>query len=111
MSRYDIYGEIEAERERQDEKWGGPEHDDGHTSHDWVAYLARHAGKAVMWPFGPSLFRRQMIRVAALAVAAVEWEHRRTVRTAAEAGVNVARKETAFLERLRPKPAAERGPR
>ncbi len=68
-----IFGEIREEREKQDEKWGGPSHDDGHTSHDWVAYVTRHLGKAVMWPWEREVFRKQMVRVAALAVAAVEW--------------------------------------
>ena len=71
MDRQSIFAEIQDERARQDEKWGGPDHDDGHTSHDWIAYIVRHMGKG-MYPAGPSVFRRQMIRVAALAVAAVE---------------------------------------
>lgn len=65
--------EVFHERRRQDLRWGGPEHDDGHGPHDWIAYIMRHAGRAVMWPWDRSTFRRQMIRVAALAVAAVEW--------------------------------------
>ena len=73
MSRYDIYGEIEKERERQDHEWGGPNHDATHTSHDWITYLAKHVGKAVMWPWDKARFRYQMVRVAALAVAAIEW--------------------------------------
>jgi hypothetical protein len=73
MSRAKIYSEIDGERSAQDEKWGGPGHDDSHDSRDWVAFITRHLGRAVIWPFDGPLFRRQMIRVAALAVAAVEW--------------------------------------
>lgn len=73
-----IYDEIRAERAAQDKKWGGPDFDDRHNSHDWVAYIVKHLGKAVMWPWDSALFRQQMIRVAALAVATVEavdrWE-------------------------------------
>ena len=69
----DVYGTIRKERARQDAEWGGPGHDDQHNSHDWVAFITKHAGMAVMWPFRPSVFRYQMVRVAALAVAAIEW--------------------------------------
>lgn len=89
-NRNNIYSEIEAERERQDIKWGGADHDDTHQSHDWISYIVRHVGRAIMWPFDPALFCKQMIRVAALAVAAVEWSVRRDTRTAAKAGVDVA---------------------
>jgi len=78
MSNIDkIFGEILAERKAQDTKWGGSVHDDTHTNFDWIAYLAKHTGKAVQWPFDKQLFRQQMIKVAALAVAAVEWVDRR----------------------------------
>jgi hypothetical protein len=70
------YEEIQAERLKQNEEWGGPDHDDGHTSWDWIAYLVKHVGKAVMWPFNLEVYRQQMIRVAALAVAAFEWADR-----------------------------------
>lgn len=68
-----IFNEIEIEREKQDRIWGGKEHDAVHTSNDWVAYLTKHVGRAVQWPWAPEHFRRQMIVVAALAVAAIEW--------------------------------------
>jgi hypothetical protein len=77
LRRLDLYGEIKAERERQDAKWGGAKHDDTHTNFDWIVYLTKHVGKAVSWPFDKSRFRTQMVRVAALAVAAIEWADRR----------------------------------
>ncbi len=65
-----IYDEIRDERDRQDKKWGGPAHDDGHSINDFVAFIAKHAGKAVdEAPLGQ---RKQMIRAAALAVAAIQ---------------------------------------
>ena len=45
-----IIKEIEIEREKQDRLWGGKDHDSMHTSHDWIAYLTKHVGKAVHWP-------------------------------------------------------------
>lgn len=74
-----VWHDIQKERESQNAKWGGPSHDDTHTSHDWLAYIIKHAGKAVMWPFDFRVFRIQMVRVAALAVAAIEWCDRKQV--------------------------------
>ena len=71
-----VLTEVFHERRKQDLKWGGPEHDDTHDSYDWIAFIACHVGRAVMQPWNKETFRRQMIRVAALAVAAVEWSDR-----------------------------------
>jgi len=73
----ETYDEIRNERKKQDKKWGGIDHDDKHSSHDWVAYIVRHTGMAVHWPWDTNIFRQQMIRVAALAVAAIEWTDRK----------------------------------
>jgi len=71
-----IFAEILQERMAQDKQWGGEDHDRKHTIYDWVALLAKHLGKSM----GTSrtdnygvVFRRQMVKVAALAVAAIEW--------------------------------------
>ena len=73
-----VFAEVSDERDRQDAKWGGPDHDDNHTLGNWTAWLSfidEHNRKA----FSPDNseeaydnFRRRMIEVAALAVAAVE---------------------------------------
>ena len=78
--RNDIFKEIEAERVAQDERWGGPEHDDKHGSYDWIAFITRNVGLAVTRPWDAREFRRRMVRVAALAVAAVEWVDRAEAR-------------------------------
>jgi len=72
-----LFQEIEDERNKQDAKWGGPTNDELHSSWDWIAFITKHTGKAVMWPWDGPLFRYQMVRVAALAVAAIEWFDRR----------------------------------
>lgn len=75
MTRERIYGEITTERMAQDALGYGPEHDDHHTSFEWVALIARHAGLGIeegARGVDAVRFRRQMVRVAALAVAAVE---------------------------------------
>lgn len=71
-----VYDDIKAERQRQDEKWGGPEHDDLHHEGDWVEFILEHANKALVGP-GVHLaslagYRRRLVEVAALAVAAIE---------------------------------------
>jgi hypothetical protein len=91
----DVYDEIRAERATQDERWGGPAHDDGHSPLDWIRYLAEHLARAGGWAaeildeqhwFTAHIsgsvdhmpaYRRQLVRVAALAVAAIESYDRR----------------------------------
>lgn len=95
-----VYDEIAAERQAQDKSWGGADHDDQHNAFDWVRFMVPHLGKAISvgaevldeghW-FSASLsgsvrsvplFRQQMVRVAALAVAAIESHDRRAARNA-----------------------------
>lgn len=68
--------EIISERERQDRIWGGPEHDDKHSSHDWVAFIVKYLGNSVKWPFDLINFRDSMVKIAALSMAALEWSYR-----------------------------------
>jgi len=72
----EIFDEIHAERVYQDHKWGGPPHDDKHTNHDWVAYIIRYLGRTIVWPWESCVFRTNMVKIAALAVAAIEWVDR-----------------------------------
>jgi hypothetical protein len=75
-----IYKEIKKERARQDAMWGGPSHDDKHTDRDWTSFIVKYVGAAINWPFSVAEFRRNMIIVGALSVAAVEWVDRLTER-------------------------------
>jgi len=73
-----ILSEINAERCRQDAKWGGPSHDDEHDQDDWSRFIDAHLRKATPgFQLDRALFRKQMVRVASLAVAAIEWVDRR----------------------------------
>ena len=69
-----VVAEVEQERRRQDVKHGGPSHDDTHTPFEWQdmidGHLQRAHGHCV--DGARELWRREMIRVAALAVAAAE---------------------------------------
>ena len=68
LHREDILDEIKAERMEQDKQWGGPSHDDHHTTTDWMRYITYQAQQSV----NPNEFRERMVKVAALAVAAIE---------------------------------------
>lgn len=76
MDRSTHPGELMQELALQDQLWGGPAHDDQHNSHDWIAILVKHIGKAVSYPFRLDVFRRQMVRVGALALAGMRWADR-----------------------------------
>lgn len=73
-----IINEIKAEREYQIAKWGVEKDDTLNNPNDWVAYISHHSSR---WfpggfrPYSPEVladFRKQMIKVATLAVAAIE---------------------------------------
>jgi len=66
-----IFEEIKNEREYQDEKWG-TEFDDKNTLNDWVSYIVTYAGRATEYDRTAEEQRKYMIKVAALAVAALE---------------------------------------
>lgn len=66
-----IYTEIKTERSKQDDEWGGPGHDDGHTTADWSEFIRNHVYRAETATTTETA-RYQFVRVAALAVAAIE---------------------------------------
>lgn len=79
------FEDIRAERAYQDRKWGGAAHDDEHTTgYDWVAFIVAYAGPAAKawweessYQKGLAIFRKNMVKVAALAVAAIQWADRK----------------------------------
>jgi hypothetical protein len=73
MKLQSVFKLIEVERAMQDAQWGGPEQDKLHGSYDWIAYIVKHLGRAVMFPWNVETYRHQMVIVAALAVAAIQW--------------------------------------
>lgn len=78
MSAYD---DIREERSRQDEKWGGPDHDDEHERDDWTYFIDDKMVYAEQAE-SDAEYRRRMIQIAALAVAAVESLDRHVARKA-----------------------------
>jgi hypothetical protein len=66
-----VLAEVATERGAQDAQWGGPEHDDGHDWHEWADLIHNRASRADEAGTA-SECRLEMVRVAALAVAAVQ---------------------------------------
>lgn len=64
-----FFNEIQAERFRQDQQWGGPEHDDAHDKFDWFNYIV-HQMNSTDGNFENNINR--FVKIAALAVAAAE---------------------------------------
>lgn len=73
-----IYDEIRAERDHQIERFGVEADLEVNTPNDFVAYIGHHATRWFTGGFVPyppaqvDIYRKQMIKVAALAVAAVQ---------------------------------------
>lgn len=85
--------DVLEERIRQDELWGGPSHDDRHGPISWVAFIEEHNDKARAQleengdHFGGHYYiddaareryRRRLVEVGALALAAIESLDRET---------------------------------
>lgn len=70
-----IFRQILIEREHQNQKWGGIEHDAAHFECDWIEFLEDHCGEAYLHIEDGSpveVYRHNLIEIAALAVAAIE---------------------------------------
>lgn len=70
MIRDQVFEAIENERDYQNGKWGTA-FDDKNTINDWTTYIARYATNAAWAQTGEDQ-AKQLVKVAALAVAALE---------------------------------------
>lgn len=66
-----ILGEIEAERQYQERRWS-TEFDDKNDLDNWVSCIVSYCSRASKLQASPSKQRRDMLKVAAIAVAACE---------------------------------------
>mgnify|MGYP000848259290 CR=1 FL=1 len=73
-----LLAEVAEERMRQDGKWGGPAHDDQHSTAEFVQLIEDYAGwaRTMAGMHSPEKAERRLIQVAALALAAVERSRR-----------------------------------
>ena len=69
-----LLAEVAAEREHQDSKWGGPAHDDHHSTADFVQLIEDYAGwaRTMAGMNSHDKARQRLVQVAALALAACE---------------------------------------
>ena len=67
-----VIAAVITERKRQDMQWGGPDHDDTHSAGDWLRYMGQQATKITCGRTQGHNVRECFIKIAALAVAAVE---------------------------------------
>lgn len=77
---------IQDERSKQDLEWGGADHDDLHTTADWFQYIdkQRMLGHVAALNGQEPLCTQRLVKVAALAIAALESLHRRQKQVALE---------------------------
>lgn len=70
----DVLADVLEERSRQDAQWGGAAHDDEHTTSDWMNFIVK---QTAFWFSGYGGSRERLVKIAALAVAAIEMLDRR----------------------------------
>jgi hypothetical protein len=77
--REGIHRAIDAERERQDEQWGGPDHDDRHGWEEWTWFIQKqlNIARSRVEKGDEAEYRRRLVNIGALAVAAIESFDRR----------------------------------
>ena len=78
-----ILDEVVTERAAQDRQWGGADHDDEHSPDDFMGFIA---GQVVKGRGDGSDVRERFIKIAALAVAAVESHDRLTAAQGSHGG-------------------------
>ncbi|HVX01258.1 MAG TPA: hypothetical protein VHA52_12610 [Candidatus Babeliaceae bacterium] len=69
--RQAILNQIDTEREKQEKMWGN-DNDDTHSEEMWDAIVVHELGQSCFHDDDSATFRKQMIKVAAVAVAAIE---------------------------------------
>jgi hypothetical protein len=74
MTREDAYKVIDLEREYQDRKWGGAEHDRQHSVADWIIFMEIFLNKAKeeLRVRGEAGALEKVVKVTALGVACME---------------------------------------
>lgn len=91
MNQLEVFAEILQERMAQDRQWGGPEHDDDHWVEDWNRFIQYQIEQMPLLAKDIATMeasKERYIKIAALAVAAVECIDRAIQRRATTALVN-----------------------
>lgn len=69
-----VFELVNEERDIQDKRWGGPDHDDKHHNNDWILFIFKQFGKVLNKTY--TSHAEIWIKIAALAVAAAESDYR-----------------------------------
>ena len=69
--RLNLYRDIEKELEYARQQWGN-EFDSKNTLNDWVTYIVMYAGDAAKMKTTPNEAEQKLIKVAGLAISALE---------------------------------------
>jgi hypothetical protein len=83
-----IIGELYERRQAQDYEHGGPDHDDLHTWGDWSGFCQKFVSRSLQ-AISHADFERDMLHIAALAVAAIESSRRKSARSAARFAASI----------------------
>jgi len=76
MSQQDILNAIVKHRAEQDVEHGGPAHDDLHTRKEWTDFINQQLKQSQPILGNTENYRERLIKIAALAVAALESDER-----------------------------------
>lgn len=77
-----VLHDVAIERTGQDVKWGGPEHDDSHTTQQWIKLMENHLYVALTHSHrhvpisGAMDMEREILQVVALGVACLQSRRR-----------------------------------
>ena len=79
MTKTELFAAIEKERHEQKQAGFTNDHDAEHSPADWHGLLSRHVGLMVNDGGGidENRYRKQLVRIAAIAVAALEQFHKK----------------------------------
>lgn len=84
----ELVGDVFLERARQDAQWGGPAHDDTHTMGDWLNFVNKQAGLTQTSAVRDEAeMRGRMVKIAALALAALASYERKNPKAACDCPV------------------------
>jgi hypothetical protein len=80
-----LHPDVAEERKRQNNQWGGPYHDDAHDWYDWSDYIGKQLSRLIKATNKSQATerRQRFVKIAALAVAALESMDRKQARDAA----------------------------
>lgn len=82
---YSVFDDVLEERSRQDAQWGGAEHDDEHSVFEWYGFIEHQMELLAVEQQGHDVddipaARTRLVKIAALAAAAIESLDRRVSR-------------------------------